>query len=54
MSEQNQDNCIDTCDNEENNSSIEGEHDNRFNFVRSVPDDDPIIKSGISEEEKEV
>ena len=37
VSEQNKDNCTDADNNEQNNLSIEGEDDNRFTFVRSIP-----------------
>ena len=54
MSQQNQENCTDGDENKENDSSIEGEDDDRFDFSRSIPDDAPTLKNGMSEAEKRV
>ena len=48
----NNDNCADVNNNEDNYSPVEGENDNRFSFVRSIPEDAPTTKWGISESEK--
>ena len=51
-SEQKNDNYEDADKNEDNDSSVEWENDDRFNFVRSIPDDDPATNWGILESEK--
>ena len=51
-SEQNKDNVTDVENNEEHDSSSEGEDDDRINFARCIPDYAPATKSGISEAEK--
>ena len=50
MSEK-KDNCTDTENVEEKDSFIEKKDDNSFTFVRSVSEDSPVTKSGMSEEE---
>ena len=49
MSEKPQDDCVGADDNKENDSSPEEDDDNRFTFARSIPNNAPVIKSGMSE-----
>ena len=51
MSKRNNDNCTHGDDNEDNDSSTEGENDKMLVFVRSIPDDSPETNRGISEVE---
>ena len=48
-SEQKNDDCTYINNNEDNDSSIEREDENRFTFVRSIPDKATTTKSGMSE-----
>ena len=51
-SEQNKENLTDADNNEENDSSMEEDGDNRFNFVRSIFDDASATNSRMSEVKK--
>ena len=52
VSEQNNYDCSDADNNEDNNSSAEGDNDYMFAFVRSIMGDSPATNRGISEVEK--
>ena len=54
MSKQNNDNCVCGDDNEDNDSSTEGENDKMLVFVQSIHDDSPETNRCISEVKKNI